>query len=83
MANFYVLLLFGIIHAFVCAGFCSKLAAAKGFIDRDPHGRPWEVYQQSWALAGFFFGIFALIAAAGLPDRRADPCSNENRGPFE
>jgi hypothetical protein len=36
-----------------------------------------------WFLIGFFFGIFALIAAAGLPDRRAHPCDNENRVPSE
>ena len=81
-SGFYVGLLAGvIIQAFICAGFCSNLAAAKGFIDRDPHGRPYEV--QSWAVAGFLFGIFALIAAAGLPDRRAHPCDNENRVPSE
>ena len=29
-------------------------------------------YSPSWFVAGLFFGPVALIAAAGLPDRRMD-----------
>ena len=45
-------------YAFACACFCSKVATEKGYGE----GR--------WGFAGVFFGIFALIAAAGLPDRK-------------
>ena len=41
-----------------CAFFSSNVAKAKGYSS------------SSWFFAGFFFGIFALIAAAGLPDKK-------------
>ena len=77
--GFYVVL--WIIQGIICGCFCSKLAVAKGFLDGEQEIQP--DHATSWAMAGFFFGIFALIAAAGLPDRRAHPCDNENRSPSE
>jgi HEAT repeat protein len=47
--------IFLVIQALVCAGFSSTLAEKKG---HSPG---------AWFAAGFFFGIFGLIAAAGLP----------------
>ena len=53
--------MFIFIYIFSClitAYFCSSVAEEKGYGG------------QGWALAGFFFGIFALIAVAGLPDKK-------------
>ena len=52
-----------IIFAFIIiwiasAFFCSNVAKAKGYSS------------SSWFFAGFFFGFIALIAVAGLPDRK-------------
>ena len=43
---------------FASACFCGVLAEQKGY----------SVF--NWCLAGFLFGFFALIAVAGLPDRK-------------
>ena len=51
---FFVLLLGWIASAF----FCGEVAKEKGY--------GWT----SWFIGGLFFGIFALIASAGLPDRK-------------
>ena len=51
---FFVLLLGWI----ACAFFCGEVAKEKGY--------GWT----SWFIGGLFFGIFALIASAGLPDRK-------------
>ena len=51
---FFVFLIFAIASAF----FCSNVAKAKGYSS------------SSWFFAGFFFGFFALIAVAGLPDKK-------------
>lgn len=48
------------IYSAVNAGFSSLVAAAKGH------------RSVTWMLAGFFFGIFALIAAVGLPEIKKD-----------
>jgi hypothetical protein len=70
--SFYVGLLVGAsIQAFICAFFCSILAVEKGFGEFHDNGVP--VQPQKWAFAGFLFGIFAIIAAAGLPDRKYQP----------
>ena len=63
-SSFYVGLLAGaIIQGFICGCFCSMLATEKGYQEL-PEPIP------KWFGAGFLFGIFALIAAAGLPDRK-------------
>tara|TARA_B100000482_G_C12588749_1_gene290743 strand:- start:925 stop:1416 length:492 start_codon:yes stop_codon:yes gene_type:complete len=41
-----------------CAFFCGEVAKEKGYGGT------------SWFIGGLFFGIFALIASAGLPDRK-------------
>jgi hypothetical protein len=46
-----------ILYACACAGFCVQLADVKG------RSQGW------WILGGFCFGILALIAIAGMPDR--------------
>ena len=51
---FFVLLLGWIASAF----FCGEVAKEKGY--------GWT----AWFIGGLFFGIFALIASAGLPDRK-------------
>ena len=85
-AWFWVLLT--IFHSFVCGYFSWMLAYEKGY-DNDAKKRighklrreeDWPLLPK-WFLIGFFFGIFALIVAAGLPDRRAHPCDNENTRP--
>jgi hypothetical protein len=50
----FIVFIIGLISAVLTA----QVASAKG------------CDYSSWALAGFFFGPLALIAAAGLPDRR-------------
>ena len=52
---FFVLIITWIASAF----FCSTVASEKGYSSI------------SWFIAGFFFGFFALIAVAGLPDKRS------------
>ena len=50
--------LYFLIIWFASACFCGVLAEQKGY----------SVF--NWCLAGFLFGFFALIAIAGLPDRK-------------
>ena len=50
----FVLLVGWIASAF----FCSQVADEKGYSGT------------SWGIAGFLFGFFALIAVAGLPDKK-------------
>ena len=69
-----------VFHSFICAGLCSYLAREKGYdsllfgknpVDRhssEGYYRPLRI--SVWLLLGFLFGGFALIAAAGLPDRK-------------
>ncbi len=47
-----------LLHGVICASLCSRLATEKGHKTGE------------WAFNGFILGIFALIAAAGLPDRK-------------
>lgn len=49
---------------FTCACYTSKLANEKGY------NAAW------WFLGGFLFGLIALIASAGLPDKLARPGHN-------
>ena len=50
--------LVGLVQAFICGGLSTNLAEKKGY------------GTGAWFAAGFFFGIFGLIAAAGLPPSR-------------
>ena len=50
----FVLLVGWIASAF----FCASVASEKGYSGT------------SWGIAGFLFGFFALIAVAGLPDKK-------------
>ena len=43
---------------FASALYCGEVAHQKGYKGA------------AWAIGGFFFGFFALVAAAGLPDRK-------------
>ncbi len=74
-----------IAQSLVCAGFCHKLAYEKGYlhrrlIDQLDEGEVENAEElqfktgshYDWAIIGFFFGLFALIAAAGLPDRKTE-----------
>ena len=54
MAIFFAL----VILWFVSALYCGEVAHQKGYKGA------------AWAIGGFFFGFFALVAAAGLPDRK-------------
>ena len=54
MAIFFAL----VILWFVSALYCGEVAHQKGYKGA------------AWAIGGFFFGFIALIAAAGLPDRK-------------
>ena len=56
--GFWLLLL---LQSCVSAGLCRILAVEKNY----PKHKI-----DNWMIAGFCFGIFALIAAAGLPDRK-------------
>jgi hypothetical protein len=56
MSGFWSLVL---IQAVICSLFCSFIAGQK---NRDSTG---------WLVLGFFFGIFGLIAVAGLPVARS------------
>ena len=53
-----MLIFIGLASWVACAFFCSNVARAKGYSS------------SSWFFAGFFFGFFALIAVAGLPDKK-------------
>ena len=53
-----MLIFIGLVSWVACAFFCSNVAKAKGYSS------------SSWFFAGFFFGFFALIAVAGLPDKK-------------
>lgn len=67
-----------VLHSLICAGFCSHLAREKGYdsllFGENPDAveipNPDALEISAWLLLGFIFGIFALIAAAGLPDRK-------------
>lgn len=50
--------LVGLVQAFICGGLSTNLAEKKGY------------GTGAWFAAGFLFGIFGLIAAAGLPPSR-------------
>jgi len=55
-SNFWtVFWVIAIAQAVICGGLCAGLASAK---NRD---------SMTWFLAGFFFGVLGLIAAAGMP----------------
>ena len=54
MAIFFAL----VILWFASALYCGEVAHQKGYKGA------------AWAIGGFFFGFFALVAAAGLPDRK-------------
>jgi hypothetical protein len=64
-----------LIQAVICSMFCSFVAGQK---NRDSTG---------WLVLGFVFGIFALIAVAGLPvapapaDAEFSPDQNDDRDP--
>lgn len=55
MEAFWVLLL---VSAFICASLCEKVADSKGLMSG------------GWGAAGFLLGPLALIAVAGMPDKR-------------
>ncbi len=53
------MLIFGIIFGWIASAFfCSSVASEKGYSGT------------AWGFAGFLFGFFALIAVAGLPDKK-------------
>ena len=53
------MILFALFISWIASAFfCSSVAGEKGYSS------------SSWFIAGFFFGFFALIAVAGLPDRK-------------
>jgi hypothetical protein len=47
------------ISNFACAGFCSHVAIAK------------NLNGIKWGFGGLFFGIIALIAIAGMPEKKS------------
>ena len=55
MEAFWVLLL---VSGFICASLCERVADSKGLISG------------GWGAAGFLLGPLALIAVAGMPDKR-------------
>jgi len=57
--NFIFLIVIVILQGFIFASFTKRVACEKGYSD-------------TWYAAGFCFGLIALIAACGLPDRRRD-----------
>ena len=54
MAALFVLAVFW----FISGAYCGEVAEQKGYS------------RSAWAFGGFLFGFIALIAAAGLPDRK-------------
>ena len=50
-----------LIHSAVCCGLAAKLAKVKGHDEVE------------WACIGFFFGLFGLLAAVGLPGHHNEP----------
>ena len=53
------MLVFGLIIGWIASAFfCASVASEKGYSGT------------SWGFAGFLFGFFALIAVAGLPDKK-------------
>ncbi len=54
MAIFFALVILWLASAL----YCGQVAHQKGYSGA------------AWAIGGFFFGFFALVAAAGLPDRK-------------
>jgi|GEM_PF-6983657 len=54
--TFWLIFFIGyIVYGLVCGFFCARVMQAKGY------------NEIAWFFGGFFFGIFALIAAAGMP----------------
>jgi len=51
----FIAIIVFIIIGLICGGFCSHVAIAK------------NLNGKTWGLAGFFFGLFALIAISGMP----------------
>jgi hypothetical protein len=51
-----ILIVVVILYGCVCGAFTQRVACEKGYSDK-------------WLWAGFWFGLIALIAACGLPDR--------------
>jgi len=47
-----------VLHSLMFPAFCAHLA----------HEKKADAFL--WAILGFFFGIFALISAVGLPDKK-------------
>lgn len=57
MDSLTVIIIVFVVYTVVCALFCGRVAEAKDY----SYG--------AWFFAGLFFGVFALIAIAGMPDR--------------
>ena len=55
-----IAIVIGIVVGMISGFYCCFLAEEKGYS------------RTAWGWGGFFFGIFALIAVAGLPDRIKD-----------
>ncbi len=55
-----IVIVIEIVVGIICACYCGHLAKEKGYSEA------------AWGWGGFFFGIFALIAVAGLPDRKEE-----------
>lgn len=47
------------LYVVACASYTGVIAKLKGY---DP---------TAWAIGGFFFGVIALLAAAGLPSKKS------------
>ena len=58
--NQSVFLFILLLQSCIAAGFCRRLLVEKSY----PKHKI-----DNWTIAGFCFGVLALIAAAGLPDR--------------
>ena len=57
--------------AIICGGLSGRLADLKGYD------------KTNWMLAGFFFGILGLIAAAGLPTNHDRTSDDEDYSTYE